>query len=206
MHAVGCRTILARVPRGVLAIVCVLAPAIAHADGRLLDDDTFASTSKGNLVLDGGLLVGEPAALPSGMSTGLSAGITRMCGCHFEYGARIGWSTTTEYSEFWTVTHEDMRLRAIGGLVHRAGRGTVSLRLALGATIVHEDRTRNQTMETALDSRAFDTLPAADLEASFAVHIAGPWLAIVSAGPSFDYFQGSIAHGWMAEMGVAWQP
>ena len=184
----------------------MLLPAIARADGRLLDDDTFASTSKGSLVLDGGLLVGDPAALPTGMSTGLAAGITRTCGCNFAYGARVGWSSSTDYSQTWIVTHDDFRLRAIGGIRHAAGRGAISLRLGLGATIVHEVRTRNQAVDNSLDSRGFDTLPAADLEAVFAVHIAGPWLATVGAGPSFDYFQGSIDRGWTAEMGVAWQP
>ncbi len=190
--------------KGVLVVIVILAPALAHADGRLLDNDAFAPTSKGSLILDGGVLVGEPAALPTGMSTGVSLGISRLCGCHFEYGARFGWSSATENSQFWTVTHDDFRLRAIGAIHHQAGRGTVALRLAIGATVVHEVRMRNQDM--GLDSRAFDTLPAADLEAVFAVHVTGPWLAIVSAGPSFDNFQGSLVTGCMSQLGIGWQP
>ena len=195
--------------RRLLLLAMVLLPRLASAEGRLLDDDAFAVTSSGNLALDAGLLVATPAALPSGLSTGIAAGITRNCGCHFSYGARASWSTVTEGSQFWTVSHDDIRLRAVGAVRHTVGRGSVGLRLGLGTTIVHETRTRTQGMgagRTDLDTTAWAALPALDLEALFAVHVTGAWVANISAGPSFDRADGALRTGWVMGLGVAWEP
>jgi hypothetical protein len=102
-----------------------------------------------------------------------------------------------------------MRVHAIGSLRYEAGRGSVALRLGLGPTFVRESRLRNQAMRegrTDLDTRAWGTVPAGELEAVFAVHVTGPWLAVASGGPAFDYFGGSVKVGWLATLGVAWQP
>jgi hypothetical protein len=192
-----------------LAVGALLASATASADDHVqVDDDTFAVDSKGGLAVDAGLLVASPAALPSGMSTGLVAGITRSCGCHFAYGVRASWSTITESSLVWTVDQTDFRLRATGSIRHDAGRGSMALRLGLGPTLVHEVRTRNQSMEagTGLTTRAWGTVPAGDLDAIFSLHVAGPWLAVASGGPSLDHFGGAFVLGWSASLGVAWQP
>jgi hypothetical protein len=195
----------------VVVAIAWLVPGRAFADGRLLDDDTFAVRSTGDLAIDGGLVVGFPAALTTGMSTGVGAGITRGCTCWFAYGARASWSTTSESSMAWTVTHQDLRLRATGAIRHAAGRGTFALRLGLGATVVHELRVRTQGMRAGLtgndlETRAVDTLPAADLEGVISLHVTGPWLMVVSGGPSVDVFDGSLHAGWTAQLGVAWQP
>lgn len=192
-----------------LAVGALLASATASADDHVqVDDDTFAVDSKGGLAVDAGLLVASPAALPSGMSTGLVAGITRSCGCHFAYGLRASWSTISESSLVWTVDQTDFRLRATGSIRHEAGRGSIALRLGLGPTFVHEVRTRNQSMEagTDLTTRAWGTVPAGDLDAMFSLHVAGPWLAVASGGPSLDHFGGAFVLGWSASLGVAWQP
>jgi len=206
----------ARVPlRAVtIALVALIAPA-ALADpapsGRLLDDSSFQVHSTGDLAIDGGLYVGAPSGLPAGMSTGVGGGVTRGCGCAFAYGARVSWSTETEESQVWNVTQWDLRLRAIGMVRHRAGRGVIGLRLGAGATIVHEHRTSSQGMRgglmgSGLESKAVDTLPAGELEAVVELHVAGPWLAVVSAGPSFELLDGSPRGGWVASLGVGWQP
>lgn len=205
--------------RAVTSAIFVLAASATSAradNGRLLTDDTFAVHEGGNLVLDAGLLIGFPAALPTGMSTGIGAGITRQCGCLFSYGARASWSTASATSSekvgdppAWTVSHSDLRLRAIGAIRHAAGRGTLALRLGVGATIVHEVREPVQAMRagrTDQITRAFATLPAADLEAVISVHVIGPWLMVVSGGPSVDLFAGNLHGGFTAQLGVAWQP
>jgi len=193
-----------------LAVGVLLTSATASADDHVqVDDDTFAVDSKGGLAVDAGLLVASPAALPSGMSTGLVAGITRSCGCHFAYGVRASWSTITESSLAWTVDQTDLRVRVTGSVHHEAGRGSVGLELGLGPTFVHEVRTRNSAMEagrTDLIRRAWGTVPAGDLDAVFAVHVAGPWLAVASGGPSLDHFGGAFVLGWSASLGVVWQP
>jgi hypothetical protein len=197
-----------------LAVGVLLASATASADdhpGQVpgqVDDDTFAVDSKGGLGIDAGLIVASPAALRSGMSTGIVAGVTRSCGCHLAYGVSASWSTITESSQVWTVDHTDLRLRVTGSVRHDAGRGSVALQLGLGPTFVHEVRTRNESMEAGngLTTRAWGTVRAGDLDAVFAVHVAGPWLAVASGGPSLDHFGGAFVLGWSASLGVAWQP
>ena len=196
-----------------LAFVALGASASsAHADsGRMIDDDTFALSSHGPYLVDAGLLVALPAALPAGISTGIGAGLTRDCGCHFSYGARASWSTETASSITWQVTHWDMRLRAIGMVRHDAGRGMIALRLGAGTTIVHEHRVRNQGMRigltgSALEDSATEALPAGELEAVVGLHITGPWLAMISAGPSLEVFGGALRGGWVAQIGIGWQP
>ena len=190
----------------VLALLVM--PRVAAAEGRLLDDDTFAVRSTGDLAVDAGLLVGMPAALPTGMSTGIAAGVTRGCGCHLTYGLRAAWSTVTESSASWTVSQSDYRLRAVGAVRHTAGRGTLALRLGAGTTIVHELRVQSDSMRLPMahTTRAIQALPAADLDIVFALHVTGPWLALVSAGPTVDYFDGALRGGFTAQLGIGWQP
>jgi hypothetical protein len=196
--------------RLVLLALCAGLPSVALADdGMLLGDDTWRYHSSGALALDGGLVVGFPAALPTGMSTGVGLGITS--GKTLTWGARATWVTATESSLPWTVTQSDLRLRVTGGVQARPGRGIIGLRLGLGGTLVHETRVRNQGMRAGLmgsdlESSAFEMLPAADLDAVVALHIAGPWLLVTSGGPSVDYIDGKLHGGWTAELGVAWQP
>jgi hypothetical protein len=201
------------VPRlfATLAGVLLLA-RVAHGEpGRLLGDDTFAVTRGGPYLFDAGLLVGEPAALPAGITSGIGVGFMRECGCLFSYGARASWSTESVSSTAWTVTHWDMRLRGFGMIRHDAGRGMLALRLGAGPTFVHEHRVRNQGMRAGLtgsdlENSATDTLPAAELEAVVGVHVTGAWLGMISAGPSVDIFDGNVRGGWIAQIGVGWQP
>ncbi len=195
--------------RGVAVAVALLPAASVRADDRLLSDDSFAVSPPGDLVLDGGFIVGLPSALPTGLSTGIGAGITRMCGCHFSYGAAASWTSATEASEIWTVTHGELRLRATGSLRHDVGRGTLALRLGLGTSIVHEDRIRNQgeragLMGSDLEQTTTEALPAADLEAVITLRIAGPWAFVLAAGPTATWFDSHLRGGWTAELGVAW--
>lgn len=180
----------------------------ARADGTLMSDDTWRYGSRCDLVVDGGLVVGFPAALPTGLSKGIGAGFMR--GTTLAWGGRASWSTATESSTTWTVTQSDLRLRANAALQHAAGRGTFGLRLGLGGTLVHESRLRNQGMRAGLTGSeladsAFAMLPGLDVEGVVLLHVAGPWLFVVSGGPSVHYDHG--AHGsWTSQLGVAWQP
>jgi hypothetical protein len=189
-----------------------LTASAAHADsGRMIDDDTFALSSPGPYLVDAGLLAALPAALPSGISTGIGAGLMHECGCRFGYGVRASWSTETASSVTWTVTHWDTRLRAVGEIRYEAGRGTLALRLGAGTTIVHEHRVRNQGMRAGLtgselEDSATDALPAGELEAVVGLRITGPWLAMISAGPSLEVLDGGLRGGWVAQIGVGWQP
>jgi hypothetical protein len=195
--------------RPALLALCVAYPRSAPADDGALGDDTWHYRSTSHLTVDGGLVVGFPAALPTGLATGIGAGVTT--GETLAVGARASWATATESSLPWTVTHSDLRLRITGGAQTSAGRGTLGLRLGLGGTLVHETRVRNQGMRAGLTGSELETsalamLPAADLDAVIALHIAGPWLLVTSGGPSVDFHDGKLHGGWNAELGVAWQP
>ncbi len=194
-------------PSVVAAIL--LSARASLADGTLLSDDTWDVTSCGCLAIDGGLVVGFPAALPTGLSTGVGGGITY--GHDLAGGARIAWSTATESTPAWTVTHSDLRLRATGAVQHTAGRGTFGLRLGAGGTLVHEARVRNQGMRAGLtgdqlEMSTFALLPALDLEVVVGLHIAGPWVFAVSGGPTAELVSGHVHGGWNAALGVAWHP
>jgi len=193
---------------GVLAC-CLGLPHPSRADDALLAGDVWRYRASGGPVVDAGLAVAFPSALPTGLARGVGAGVTS--GGALAWGLRAAWVTATESSLPWTVTHSDLRLRATGALRHTEGRGTIGVRLGLGGTLVHETRTRNQGMRAGLmgselETRAFALLPAADLDAVVALHIAGPWLLMMSGGPSVDVFQDALHAGWSAQLGVAWQP
>jgi hypothetical protein len=198
-------------PAVVLAL-CIALPRTGRADpGALLTDDTWRYQSTGALALDAGLVVAFPAALPTGMSVGAGAGVALSPAPWLAWGARASWVTATESSLPWTVTQSDLRLRVTSAVQKAAGRGTLALRLGLGGTVVHESRVRNQGMRAGLSGSDLETsslaaLPAADLDAVIALHVAGPWLLVMSGGPSVDVLEHRLHGGWSAQLGVAWQP
>ena len=188
------------------AVVCE--PTVGATPGLI--DDGWPVRSTGALTIDGGLLMGAPAALATGLSTGIGAGV--MYGRNwFAWTARASWSSATESSIAWNVTHADLDLRAGAALKRDVGRGRLALRLGVGPTVVHETRTRNQGARAgltggALQTSAFSMLPAAELEAVVAVHVAGPWLLLLDGGPSVVLDGSTWRLGWISQLGVGWQP
>ncbi len=193
--------------RLVLIAVVVGFARIAHADGTLLGDDTWNFKPGNELAIDGGLVVALPAALPAGQALGVGGGFSY--GRGLAWGARAEGLTATEGSEFWTVTHRELRLRATGAATTTAGRATIGLRLGLGGNLVHETRTRNQAsrlMSDVFETRAIALLPGADLAFVIELHIAGHWLFELAGGPTIDVVASNAHFGWSTELGVAWRP
>lgn len=191
-----------RMRRIALALLLLgLSPGRARGDGSPVVADVARVSSGGDLTVDGGLFLALPTTLGPSLSTGFGVGVLR--GGTFAWGARASWSTATESSLAWTVTQWDLRLRVDGAVQRRIGRARVGLRLGLGPTIVHETRDRNggtaETTESAL-------LPAGELEAFVALHVFGPWLCVVSGGPSAVLEGGALHAGWVSLIGVGWQP
>ena len=183
---------------------------LAAAEGPTVASDAFPVRSGGPLIVDGGLIVGFPTALPTGLSRGVGAGVT-FGDCPLRWGARAAWVTATESTLAWSVTHSDLRLRVTGSAEHTAGRGSLGLRLGAGGTLVHESRLRNQGMRAglmgdALETSTFAMVPAADLEAVVTLHVLGPWLLVMSGGPSVAVVDGAARGSWTAELGIGWQP
>jgi hypothetical protein len=197
-----------RFATGLLLLTALSGAAVADEPARLADDQ-WAFRPGGRLAVDGGLVMGPSITLQTGMATGVGAGLTY--GRRLALGVRASWASATESSLVWTVTHDDYRLRAVAVAQQPVGRGVFALRLGLGATVVHEDRTRVQgvragLMGAALENSATAALPAGDLEAVVSVHVVGPWLLAVSGGPSAIISDGAVRGGWTAQLGVGWQP
>jgi hypothetical protein len=160
-------------------------------------------------VVEGRLLLAIPAALPTGLTWGFNADYTRGSGW-LAYGAGASYSTATEYTLTEIVRNDEIRLRAFGVLQHAIGRGTAALRLGAGGTIVYEDRARSQGTRagltgSALQTTAWATLPAADLEFNLRLRIIDAFSLTMGGGPSMHLVHGGIRSGWLAGLGVAWE-
>jgi hypothetical protein len=193
----------------VLAGGLVVVRQAAADPPALLSTDAWTPSSRCDVVVDGGVIVGFPAALPTGLSRGAVAGFAK--GGTLAWGARAAWVTATESNMAWSVTHGDLRLRATGALQHAIGRGAFGIRLGIGGTLVHEARVRNQGERAGLTgddlrTSTYAMLPAADLDAIVHVGIAGPWRIVMSGGPSVAIVDGNARASWSAQLGVAWQP
>jgi hypothetical protein len=185
----------------ILLLLAVLVPCRARAEGQPLVADVLRVSEGGPWTVDGGLVLALPTALGPSLSTGFGLGVLH--GGTFAWGARASWSTATESSIAWTVTQWDLRLRLEGAIQRRIGRARVGLRLGLGPTVIHETRERNQSTGA---TTAFALLPAADVEAFVALHIFGPWLCMLSGGPSAAVDHGTVRGGWVTLIGAGWQP
>jgi hypothetical protein len=208
----GVRTAARRWFRSLLIVVAAssLPASAARADeGRRPVDEDWPVQPAGPLAVDAGLVLALPATWQTGLSSGVGAGVTR--GRRFAWGVRGSWSTATESSLVWTVSHDDFRLRAVAALQQPAGRGVFALRFGLGPTFVYERRTRNQGARagltgTDLENWALAVFPAADLEAVVTVQIVGRWSVLLSGGPTAIISDGSLHGGWTAQLGAGWQP
>jgi hypothetical protein len=198
-----------RISYALVALAALAAAREARGDGPAPEVGIWRVRSQGPLTVDGGLALAQPAALGTGLSTGVGAGASY--GRRVALGLRASWSTATESSLAWQVTQADFKLRATAALQGAVGRGRFALRLGAGPTIVHETRLRNQGMRAGLtgadlQTSATATLPAGDLEGVVAIHIAGPWLLTMSGGPTLTILDGGAHLGWTALIGTGWQP
>jgi hypothetical protein len=183
-------------PRPLLPLLLLLgaAPAAAEPPRRLL--------------VEGGLVVGAPVALPTGLSVGIGAGVLRRVG-PLAFGARVAWSEAAESTLAWTVQHDDVRLRLVAAVGHTAGRGSFALRLGAGGTLVCEDRSRNQGERAGLTgsdlhTTAYRLVPAADLELAVTLRVAADLSVIVSGGPSLHLLEDGARFTFVGGIGVAW--
>lgn len=158
--------------------------------------------------LDAGLLLARPAALQTGLSTGVSGGLR--LGEALGGLARLGWSSATEYTLTHTVTHHEFRARLGAEAAYRTGPGAVGLRLLCGATAVYERRERAQAERAGLsEAEALDTglqlVPVGEAAVGYAVHVLDDFGLSLALGPSLTWRDG--AHlGFTAELGVAFWP
>ena len=93
-----------------VAVALFALPRAVAADGPPPPTDTFPYHRGGPTTFDVGLVVGAPAALPTGLTTGVGGGVSRDAGW-LRLGARLAWSTATEATAAWTVSHDDVRVR-----------------------------------------------------------------------------------------------
>jgi hypothetical protein len=162
--------------------------------------------------LEGQLVLALPAALATGLSTGVGASYTRFATKNgtLALGARASWSTATEYTLTEAVRNDDIRLRLCGMVQRPAGRGSFALRLSAGGTLVYEDRTRAQGNRAGLTGSALETttwsmLPAADAEGVVFLRVWESWGMSVSGGPTLHIMSSGARWGWTSSLGVTWQ-
>jgi len=196
----------AQIGMALLVLLCA-APA---ARGQ---DVISAVTTPPRHSLDLGLVLARPAALQTGMSTGVGLGYLRAAtaGGRLSFGARASWSTATEYSTTDTVRNDDIRLRLCGQVLHPAGRGSFGVRLSLGATAVYENTTTSQGNRASLTGSALATtkwslLPAGEAEGIVYLRVWHAWGMSLEGGPTLHLLDGSSRWGWTGGLGVLWQP
>ncbi|MCA9665595.1 MAG: hypothetical protein KC503_08400 [Myxococcales bacterium] len=162
-------------------------------------------------LLSGGLLLARPANVAQpGTSTGIALGFLRGRRA-LVWGVQASWSANTEFNSRDTVRNDDLRLRAVGALIARLGRGSLGLALGLGATLVHEHGELSQGEKAqlpgeALSRTAWRLLPAADLQALVLLRVFAGWGVGLSGGPTLHIDTGGVNIGWAATVGVTWQP
>jgi hypothetical protein len=188
------------------AASALLAASPARAEG-LADDDLWRYRSSA-IAIDAGVVAAPPAALGTGLAKGFGAGVA--VGRDLFWGARASWATATETAIGWDVTHDDVKLRLIGGAQRTAGRGTFGVRFGLGGTLVHERRERIRgdiagSQGSLRETTANVVLPAADLDGVVSLHVTRGWLLLVAAGPSLTRVDHKLQTAWNSYLGVAWQ-
>jgi len=193
----------------VVAALALTASAARADDGRRPIDEDLPVQSAGSLAVDAGLVLALPVTWQTGQSSGIGAGVTR--GRRFAWGVRGSWSSATESSLVWTVSHDDFRLRGVAAVQQPVGRGVFALRLGLGPTFVYEHRTRNQGARagltgTDLESSALAVFPGVDLEGVVTLHVLGRWSLTLSGGPTAIVADGALRGGWTAQLGAGWRP
>jgi hypothetical protein len=197
-----------------VALTCAAAPAWAE-EAVATPAESTATAVEGNWRVDAGLLTGLPAALGTGMTGGVSAGVLHAG--TLTWGARASYSQATEYTTTWATTHREVRLRAVGVLQKQLGRGFVGLRLGAGATFLYEVRARAQAARlgdagVGLNTSAATVLPGGELEAFIALPIVGPIGLGLSAGPALHIAPTiggtgwSATPGWLAQLTAVWWP
>lgn len=205
--------------RALLVLVTLGAPCLAWGQNTQEILTSLSDAPTPERLIDGkswqlgaGLVTALPTALGPGLSTGV--GVEAIHGGTLSWGARASWSQATEYTELWAVTHQEIRVRAVGVLQAPVGRATVGLHLGLGPTVLYESRVRAQSARLgnsglALNQRAWAVAPGVDLQVAVALPIfvpfdaVGPVGAALSLGPTLHVFQGETVLGWVAHLSVA---
>lgn len=159
-------------------------------------------------------VVGVASARPALLETGLvmGAGATALTTGAFAWGVQTSLGSAAESDEFWAVSHLEWRLRLLGALQRRIGRGMVGLRLGVGSSLVYERRDRHQAGRMGgfvddLSDSALALVPGADLQAAVGVAVSGHWGVSLSAGPSLHLpSSGGARLGFFGQVGIARLP
>ena len=158
--------------------------------------------------------VGVSSAMPVLLETGmaLGAGAEVLTAGGLAWGLSTSLGTAGESNQTWGVDHLEWRLRLLGALQHRAGRGLFGLRVGAGFTLVGETRLRHQAARLGLpdeeaEASALALVPGADLQVAIAVEVLGGWGVSFAVGPSFHLpVSGSARVGFNGQLGIARLP
>lgn len=156
-----------------------------------------------------GLLSGTPAALAAGLALGPQLHVETSG--PWRVGAELGWVRTTEYTQSWTVNHDEFRFRLTASAVRSLARAHVGLQLGAGITPLYESRIRAQAARISAlgvntHASAWGLYPGADLRAVVALPIWESWGIAVAVGPSGHLVDGDFALGWTGCVLAGWMP
>ena len=157
-----------------------------------------------------GVASAMPALLDTGMALGVGADVLTTGTLAWGLQSSIG--SAAENDEFWAVSHLEWRLRLLGALQYRAGRGIIGLRLGAGFSLVDETRQRHQAERLGasagdLDTSALALVPGADLQVAVGVAVLGAWGVSLAAGPSVHLpSSGERRFGFVGQVGIARLP
>ena len=158
--------------------------------------------------------VGVTSALPALLDTGmaLGAGAELLTTGTWAWGIQSSVGSAAENSKFWAVSHLEWRLRLLGALQRRVGRGLFGLRLGAGFSLVAETRQRHQAARLGgslgnLEDSAQSLVPAVDLQVALGLAVLGNWGVSLAVGPSLHLPpSGDPRPGFVGQVGIARLP
>ena len=184
-----------------------LAATAEEPDKSVVAPLAEAATESSATFWHASLLAAMPTALQTGMATGVVIGAESAFGPRL--GVAVGWAQAAEYTASWHVGHDELRIRATGSARFGAGRALMLVRVAVGATAVHELRVHNQAgrlgVSVPADQRAWAIVPAAELDLGVFVRLIGQWGLTVAGGPALRWVDAAGAAGWQTTIGAGWQ-
>ncbi len=154
-------------------------------------------------------LAGTPAALGTGLVLGPS--VHALTAGPWAWGAEIGYDSATEYTQSWSVVHDEVRLRLLAALQRPVGRGRFTAQFGIGTTVLHETRNRAQASRigstgVAVSAAAWGVLPAADLRVGVQLPVWRDWGIGILLGPAAHLRASELNWGWSASLSLGWLP
>lgn len=204
-----------------LAVMCVLTPRLAAAQGQ---DLPAAMTEVGASALPHAaarpqvavsLQVATPSSLALGAALGVGFAATgwrrrAFGGQAFAVGVECQWTTAEEHAPSWAVRHDGLQALAIAELSRAIGVGALTLRLGVGGLAIRERRLRHQSgrlPDAEVEQVQWGAQPAAQVQVGVKLGLVGGVGTHLRLGPRLGWSaRGGAQFGAAMALELAWQP